>query len=93
MLRVSRQRLSGILTPLALGTSRASPCFLVVYYQNAAGSWVWWDQSPVLSASAAYTHASWTTQPVPTGAVKLSFGLSLRTVGSVTMDDFSLLQN
>ena len=69
------------------------PVFLVAYYQNASGSWVWWAQSPVQAASSTYRHATWTSPAVPTGAVRLSFGLSLRSVGTVTMDDFTLTQN
>jgi hypothetical protein len=65
----------------------------VAYYQDAAGVWNFWDQSPALPASTVYARASWTTPVAPSAAVRLSFGLSLRKVGTVTMDDFSLVQN
>lgn len=64
--------------------------YLVAYYQTAAGSWVWWAQSSPLPARSVYGHAAWTTPAAPAEAVKLSFGLSLRQVGAVTMDDFGL---
>lgn len=64
--------------------------YLVAYYQTAAGSWVWWAQSAPLPARSGYSLATWTTPAAPSEAVKLSFGLSLRQVGAVTMDDFGL---
>lgn len=68
------------------------PVYWVAYYQNSSGAWIWWAQSPALPANAAYVQAVWTTPAVPSGVTKLSFGLSLRQPGTVTMDDFSLVQ-
>src|SRR5205085_778470 len=69
------------------------PIHLVAYYQTSNGAWNFWDQSDVFPASAPYAKASWTTPAAPSGAVRLSFGLSLRAIGTVTMDDFGLTQN
>lgn len=69
------------------------PIHLVAYYLDSTGAWQFWDQSDSLPASSAYTQASWTTPAFPSGATRVSVGVSLRAVGSVTMDDFGFSQN
>jgi putative cell wall-binding protein len=61
-----------------------------VYYRNAVGGWIYWSSSPLFSASAAYTQASWTTPPVPAGSTGISFGLNLTTNGTLVTDDYAL---
>jgi peptidoglycan/xylan/chitin deacetylase (PgdA/CDA1 family) len=66
--------------------------YVFTYYRNAAGNWVFWTQSgrPVASS---WTKATYTTPPIPSGATRISIGMGIDAVGSITMDDFSLLDN
>jgi hypothetical protein len=63
-----------------------------LYYRSASGSWVWWAQSPAMPASSTYRLGTYTTAPLPAGATAISVGLSIIQVGSVTMDDFQLVE-
>jgi peptidoglycan/xylan/chitin deacetylase (PgdA/CDA1 family) len=64
---------------------------LVAYYRNTAGGWVFWAQAPRAElGSATWAQATWTTPPVPADATALSIGMSIRAVGSLTVDDFGL---
>jgi peptidoglycan/xylan/chitin deacetylase (PgdA/CDA1 family) len=64
--------------------------YVFAYYRNSAGSWVFWQQSgrPVASS---WTKATYTTPSIPSGATRISIGMGIDAVGSITMDDFSLL--
>ena len=62
---------------------------MVAYYQDAAGVWQFWREQP-LPASTTWAHATWQAPKVPAGARALAVGFSLRSVGSATVDDFSL---
>jgi peptidoglycan/xylan/chitin deacetylase (PgdA/CDA1 family) len=69
------------------------PVHLVAYYHVPGGpgnGWVFWAQSSSLPASATYTKASWITPALPANADLISVGMSLRAVGTMTVDDFSL---
>jgi hypothetical protein len=68
----------------------SQPTHIVAYYENSAGSWVYWTQSPVFAASSNWAQATWTTPAVPAGAIALSFGLNLGAVGSLTTDDYTM---
>lgn len=72
------------------GTARA---YFFAYYRTSAGSWVFWVNSAKFAASSSWTQASWTTPAVPSGATNLSIGLGTDSVGSLTMDDFTLFDN
>jgi chitodextrinase len=69
----------------------AAPKFFA-YYRSSSGSWTYWTESPKVSISSSWTHASWTTPALPSGATNISVGMGLTGVGSVTMDDFTLTQ-
>lgn len=69
---------------------KGGPARFVVYYRTAAGSWVYWTQSPQFAAQSGWTQATWTTATVPTGATQFSFGLNLAQLGSLTTDDYTL---
>ena len=62
---------------------------MVAHYRDAAGVWQFWREQP-LPASTTWAHAVWQTPKVPADARALSIGFSLRSVGSATVDDFSL---
>ncbi len=70
-------------------TSAGADVRMVAHYRDAAGVWQFWREQP-LAASTTWTHALWQTPKVPAGADALSIGFSLRSVGSATVDDFSL---
>ncbi len=70
--------------------SSAAPRW-TVYYRDRDGLWTSWAQGARLPASASWTQASFTTPPLPSAATAISFGLSLVSTGSLTVDDFSLL--
>jgi peptidoglycan/xylan/chitin deacetylase (PgdA/CDA1 family) len=64
---------------------------IVVYTRNTAGTWVFFaQQAAALPAASAWTKTSFTTPAVPAGTTALSIGMSLRSTGTLTMDDFSL---
>lgn len=62
----------------------------VVFVRNAQGSWRYWTQSPSADASGDWTQFSWQTPPVPEGADRMSFGLQLAEVGTLTTDDYAM---
>lgn len=61
-----------------------------LYQRNTYGAWSYWTSSPYFAAAANWTHATWTTPPVPAEAAGMSFGLALVSNGSLTTDDYSL---
>jgi hypothetical protein len=67
-----------------------APVYFVTYYRNATGTWTLWQSSPTFPASSGWSHASWTTPPIPSDAQGLSFGMTLSSNGSLTTDDYSL---
>jgi len=62
-----------------------------VYYRDASGAWFYWTSSPWFAAAAAWTQATFTTPAVPAGAVGLTFGFALIANGTLTTDDYSLV--
>lgn len=60
----------------------------VLYYETADGTWNYWTSSPWLSAAAGWTLATWTTPQAPAGTVRIAFGLSLFSVGTLSTDDY-----
>ncbi len=69
------------------------PVHLVAYYYIPEGTekgWHFWAQSNPFAASSTYTQAKWTTPAFPANATLISVGASLRAVGKMTVDDFSL---
>jgi peptidoglycan/xylan/chitin deacetylase (PgdA/CDA1 family) len=65
----------------------------VGYLRNGQGGWSFWAQSPPLATATDYTATSWKTPQVPSWATAISVGISLRSVGSFTADDFHLQDN
>jgi hypothetical protein len=61
----------------------------VFYYRDSTGAWVWWAQSALLPVASAYTQSTFVTPALPAGASAISFGLSLYSTGSLTVDDFT----
>jgi peptidoglycan/xylan/chitin deacetylase (PgdA/CDA1 family) len=65
----------------------------VAYLRNGQGAWSFWAQGPLLAGATEYTATSWKTPQVPSWATAISVGISLRSVGSFTADDFNLHDN
>jgi peptidoglycan/xylan/chitin deacetylase (PgdA/CDA1 family) len=69
------------------------PVFFTVYRRAADGTWSYWTQSPTFPASATYARATWQSPAVPAGVTALSFGLTLDSNGSLTTDNYSLVDS
>jgi hypothetical protein len=65
---------------------------LVAFYENASGTWQYFAKSASLDAASAYRQVSWTTPSLPADAIRISVGILLGQVGSVTVDDFDLVR-
>ena len=68
----------------------SQPVVFNAYYRTAAGTWRFWVTSPPLAASAGWTQGRWTAPAVPAGATAVSFGLALRSDGTVATTRYSL---
>jgi Polysaccharide deacetylase len=67
-----------------------APARFFVYRRDRIGEWTWWI-GPTVPASSAWSHASFATPRVPSGTTAISVGLSLTHTGSLTSDDYSLV--
>ncbi len=65
----------------------------VFWYRDANGGWHSWTKSPQFAAESSWTQAKWTTPAVPAGATALSFGMDIEAVGTLTTDDYSLIDS
>jgi peptidoglycan/xylan/chitin deacetylase (PgdA/CDA1 family) len=63
---------------------------LTVSYRNSSGSWVNWTTSSAAAASASWSQISFTTPALPAGATHLSFGVSVSSIVTLTVDDHSI---
>jgi peptidoglycan/xylan/chitin deacetylase (PgdA/CDA1 family) len=77
-------------TVTAFYKSNVPPRF-TAYYRNASGSWVYLSESPSLPTSTTYRQATYTTPAIPSGATHVSIGLTIYAVGTITMDQFTLV--
>jgi peptidoglycan/xylan/chitin deacetylase (PgdA/CDA1 family) len=98
---VTTQDLGQCAPPATVGDTYTASAYLkregtmkwVVYYRDSQGVWNYWTQSAAINVGSSYAQASWTTPAVPSGATALSVGISLRSVGTFTADDFYLKDN
>jgi hypothetical protein len=70
-----------------------APTRFVFWYRDTNGGWHFWAQSPQLAAQSGWTKAVWATPAVPAGATALSFGMNIQATGSLTTDDYSLVDS
>lgn len=70
-----------------------TPTRFVAWYRDTQGGWHYWTQSPQFPASSSWTKATWATPAVPAGGTALSFGMDIEAVGSLTTDDYSLVDS
>jgi peptidoglycan/xylan/chitin deacetylase (PgdA/CDA1 family) len=68
-----------------------TPTQFAIYYQEPNGGWVYWTQSPAYPASSGWTQANWATPAIPAGATAVSFGLTIAANGTLTTDNYSLM--
>ena len=62
-----------------------------LYYRDSTGAWYYWTSSPWVATATAWTQATFTTPAVPANAVGMTFGLGLIANGTLTTDDYSLV--
>lgn len=62
-----------------------------LHYRNRQGQWTYWTSSPWFSKQKEWTHATWTTPPLPSDATAISFGLALIDDGTLITDDYSMV--
>jgi len=60
------------------------------FYRDASGTWVPWTSGPALAAASSWTRADYVTPAIPADATGLSFGIELRSKGTLTTDDYSI---
>jgi peptidoglycan/xylan/chitin deacetylase (PgdA/CDA1 family) len=70
-----------------------APTRFVLWYRDTNGGWHYWTQSPQFLASSSWTQAVWSTPAVPSGATALSFGMNMAGAGTLTTDDYSLVDS
>ncbi|WP_215279567.1 fibronectin type III domain-containing protein [Arthrobacter sp. GN70] len=62
-----------------------------VYYRTGTGYWTYWTASPLFNAASNWTQITWTTPALPAGASGISYGLNIQSNGSITADDYSMI--
>jgi peptidoglycan/xylan/chitin deacetylase (PgdA/CDA1 family)/archaellum component FlaF (FlaF/FlaG flagellin family) len=67
------------------------PTRFAFYYRDNNGGWHYWTQSPQFPASSSWTQATWGTPAIPAGATALSYGMNIAANGTLSLDDFSLV--
>ncbi|HEY3716603.1 MAG TPA: PKD domain-containing protein [Jatrophihabitantaceae bacterium] len=90
---ISPQVTPGHTYTASLWAKGTGPVAIVTFYRDSTGAWKFWKQATTTSVASGWTQYSLTTAAVPAGATAVSFGLSLLGVGSLTTDDYSLLDN
>ena len=65
--------------------------FFVTYYRDTNGNWQNWQVSPQFPPSTTYVQATWSSDELPMNAAAIGIELQINAVGSLTMDDFSLV--
>jgi hypothetical protein len=72
----------------------SAPVFFDVYIRSDAGNWSYWrdDSATPFAATngTAWGTATWTLPPLPAGYDGISYGLATPSIGTLTVDDYSL---
>jgi peptidoglycan/xylan/chitin deacetylase (PgdA/CDA1 family) len=63
---------------------------LVVYVRDADGRWTFLAQGPPLKPTGTWREARWRTARMPAGTTAISVGVSLRTRGTLSVDELAL---
>jgi peptidoglycan/xylan/chitin deacetylase (PgdA/CDA1 family)/archaellum component FlaF (FlaF/FlaG flagellin family) len=64
------------------------PVTFDVFNRDTLGAFSYWTTSPAFPAASAWQQAVWTTPVVPNGVTGMTFGPTLASSGSMTVDDF-----
>ncbi len=70
-----------------------APTRFLFWYRDTNGGWHSWMKSPQFAVASSWTQANWATPAVPAGATAVSFGLDIEAVGTLTTDDYSLMDS
>lgn len=62
-----------------------------LYYRTTGGEWRYWTSSPWFAPASAWTEATWRTPPLPYDGTAVSFGLALIEDGTLTTDDYRMV--
>jgi peptidoglycan/xylan/chitin deacetylase (PgdA/CDA1 family) len=81
---------AGVHYTLGAWYKSSGPVVFNTYYRTAAGTWAFWVTSPPLAASRGWTQGTWAAPAVPSGATAVSFGLALRSDGTLATTRYSL---
>ena len=65
---------------------------MVVFLRDSAGVWKYWKTGPTLTASPTWATTTFSTGKLPAGTTALSYGLALKSVGTLATDDYSMAQ-
>jgi peptidoglycan/xylan/chitin deacetylase (PgdA/CDA1 family) len=68
----------------------SAPVRAVAYLRSVDGGWKFWAQGKPVRRSGGWTQAMWTTPAIPAGTSGISVGVSLRSVGTMTLDNLLL---
>jgi hypothetical protein len=68
-----------------------APVLFYVYLRDQMGQWQWWTNGGLLPASSTWTKGTFTTPPIPSGTTGISIGLGIQQAGTLTTDDYSLV--
>ena len=63
---------------------------IVVFRKDSKGAWSYWTGSPTLRRTSSWIRATFTTPAIPSDTVGISFGLALRSTGTLVTDDYGL---
>jgi peptidoglycan/xylan/chitin deacetylase (PgdA/CDA1 family) len=69
----------------------SQPVTFNVYSRTSVGTWRFWVSSPPMAAAPGWTQVKWTPPAVPSGVSAISFGVALRSDGTVTTSRYSLV--
>ena len=67
-----------------------TPVTPVLFYRDSGGVWRYWQDGPLLAATASWAQVTFYPGAMPTGAQALSFGIALDAVGTLTTDEYSM---
>jgi peptidoglycan/xylan/chitin deacetylase (PgdA/CDA1 family) len=70
--------------------STARPAF-EIYLRDSRGLWSWWMTTASFDPAASWDRATFTTPAVPAGTTAISFALGIQAAGTLTTDDYSLV--
>jgi peptidoglycan/xylan/chitin deacetylase (PgdA/CDA1 family) len=71
----------------------SAPVHFTAFNRNTLGAFSFWNTSSAYPAASGWTKATWVTPVIPSGTNGLTFGLTLASNGSMTVDDLGMDDN